>query len=676
MIVHEFRSDVWPAVTGDLTIARDTIPHSGLQGYRIEAGPSGGSIQFVGEPGMVGGVAWSNELRYLNVPVYFKEEHSVFLRLRFWEQAPYEEHTCTDIAMGVMPGLLVQVAFPLENLDLNVLYLPRTPGRLKNVSTGRPTSREKISCFAIVVPASAKPQTIWLAMPQLTTELPKADIPKEPLVDAFGQWTQKEWTGKIHSEAELIEQLRSYRNEAISKASPSIDSYGGWTGRSSEATGFFRREYDGERWWLVTPEGNMFFSSGINCVNPQVSGPIKALESLYEWIPPQEGEYADSWLKASYMSEPELCFSTANLIRAFGDRWYEEWAAMTESRMREWGFNTVANWSMPGIGRKMNIPYVIEMEFPDTQLKVFRDFPDVFSQEYADSAEECAKSLAATAEDPYLIGYFMRNEPEWGFGEYNIAAMLLQCEEKLVSKQHWVRFAAERYKEDIDSLNSAWGTDFEHFEQFLEPVPAEYTESPAAQADLMAFTRILITEYIRVPATAARLVDANHLNLGLRWAWIASDIFYAGSEYIDVFSLNCYKLAPSVEEIQKASRLSGCPVMIGEFHAGALDAGLPATGLIAVTSQKERGVFYQWYVEQGAAIPELVGAHYFMLGDQAVLGRFDGENNNIGLVDICHRPYEEMTARVSETNGRLCEIHAGMLAPTAVKPMEAPREGF
>ena len=42
------------------------------------------------------------------------------------------------------------------------------------------------------------------------------------------------------------------------------DRYGGWTGKSFAATGFFRTEHDGERWWLVTPDGNAFISFGVN----------------------------------------------------------------------------------------------------------------------------------------------------------------------------------------------------------------------------------------------------------------------------------------------------------------------------------------------------------------------------------------------------------------------------
>ena len=38
------------------------------------------------------------------------------------------------------------------------------------------------------------------------------------------------------------------------------------------------------------------------------------------------------------------------------------------------------------------------------------------------------------------------------------------------------------------------------------------------------------------------------------------------------------------------------PVMIGEFHFGAIDAGLPSTGLKAVPDQHERAKAYRYYL--------------------------------------------------------------------------------
>ena len=58
------------------------------------------------------------------------------------------------------------------------------------------------------------------------------------------------------------------------------DKYGGWTGKSFEATGFFRTE-KADRWWLVTPEGHAFLSFGINHFHP---GWWKAPYNIETWM--------------------------------------------------------------------------------------------------------------------------------------------------------------------------------------------------------------------------------------------------------------------------------------------------------------------------------------------------------------------------------------------------------
>ena len=84
------------------------------------------------------------------------------------------------------------------------------------------------------------------------------------------------------------------------------------------------------------------------------------------------------------------------------------------------------------------------------------------------------------------------------------------------------------------------------------------------------------------------------------------------------------------------------PIIIGEFHFGALDRGLLHTGLRAVSNQRQRALAYADYVRQALENDRIVGAHWFQHTDQMVTGRGDGENYQIGFVDIVDRPYTEM----------------------------------
>jgi hypothetical protein len=169
-----------------------------------------------------------------------------------------------------------------------------------------------------------------------------------------------------------------------------------------------------------------------------------------------------------------------------------------------------------------------------------------------------------------------------------------------------------------------------------------------------------------------KAVDPHHLNLGMRYAWISSDLLYRAGQRFDVFSINGYNF-PGPPDTAEIARRSNKPVMIGEFHFGATDRGLPATGIQGTTSQAERAKAYRYYVEQGFSRPEIVGLHYFQWFDQAIAGRFDGENFNIGFMDICHQPYPELMQSARQTHERLYSVAAGETAPFAEKPQWAPQ---
>lgn len=99
--------------------------------------------------------------------------------------------------------------------------------------------------------------------------------------------------------------------------------------------------------------------------------------------------------------------------------------------------------------------------------------------------------------------------------------------------------------------------------------------------------------------------------------------------------------------------------MVGEFHQGALDVGLTAHGIRGVTNQEQRGCAYRYYLEQGLTHPHFLGAHYFQLNDQSCLGRFDGENYQIGLIDVCMQEYEAMTEAMRACHAGMYRVAAG-----------------
>jgi hypothetical protein len=68
-----------------------------------------------------------------------------------------------------------------------------------------------------------------------------------------------------------------------------------------------------------------------------------------------------------------------------------------------------------------------------------------------------------------------------------------------------------------------------------------------------------------------------------------------------VFSINCYMERVPADKLRPLSEKLGMPILIGEWHFGALDVGLPASGIGRVANQEERGKAFRVYLETAAA---------------------------------------------------------------------------
>ena len=101
------------------------------------------------------------------------------------------------------------------------------------------------------------------------------------------------------------------------------------------------------------------------------------------------------------------------------------------------------------------------------------------------------------------------------------------------------------------------------------------------------------------------------------------------------------------------------PVIIGEFHFGALDRGMFHTGLRRTESQQDRADKYASYVRGALRHRQIVGTHWFQYKDQATTGRGDGENYQIGFIDVCDTPYPELVAAARDVGYAMYEYRLG-----------------
>ena len=469
---------------------------------------------------------------------------------------------------------------------------------------------------------------------------------------------------------------------------PEWNRWGGDRNRKlKEGTGFFStcKTADG-RWHLTDPDGCDYFSVGPCGTHAGEWGRIDGFTQCCDWLPEGEPAYQEFFVsrqgrRAAYMPEDSsrmVNFAGINLKRVYGEAWREKWEEISCHILMGNGINSQGNF--PGIAVNNGngkLAYVRELpDFPVTDTLIFRDFPDVLSPEYQKRAEVYAQKLEEWKDDPWLIGYFLRNEPEFNFVEnLAIANEVLRNPAQTYCREGLIAFLQEKYG-TVEAFNRAWKAEFASFDALRKPIADCMALYPDSEEDLRAFSGRLITEYIRVPAMACRAVDPDHLNLGLRWSKAYNVDMMRGWEYFDVFSINCYDFDPTGDMDFVKNAGVDLPILIGEYHCGALDRGLTATGLKGVTDQTERGVMWRYFLERVAAHPYGVAAHWFQYNDQFCLGRQDGENYQIGMVDVCMQPYPELMEAVHASSQVLYQVKNGEREPYARKPKEIPMIGY
>jgi hypothetical protein len=352
---------------------------------------------------------------------------------------------------------------------------------------------------------------------------------------------------------------------------------------------------------------------------------IQGREDYFRALPPVD--------PAPQGRRPRTGFYTWNLKRRHGDTWETKWPDLLLRRLESWGLNTIGNWSDPQLWNAGKKAYQVNLRGWGMETG-FMGMPDVYSEEWAKTVDKAAaEQCAPRKNDPWLLGYFIANEPPWPGRESLIVDLILERPPSAIQREAKAFLAAgdtpERRKQFI----------YRAYEKYLEVINA-----------------------------AIKRHDPNHLNLGLRFGGgVPPREMLLASKSFDVYSMNVYSTAVNRNVMEEIYAAIGRPIIVGEFHFGVPGRGL-APGLVQVRDQAERGVAYRYYVEQAAAFPAFIGASWFQWVDQPSTGRMDGENYNIGLVEVTDRPYTELIEAMKTTHRRLYDVHSGKTPPFDTRP--------
>ncbi|MFC2112501.1 beta-agarase [Bacteroidota bacterium] len=485
-----------------------------------------------------------------------------------------------------------------------------------------------------------------------------------PFIDEFGQYIHDDWKGKIHSVDELIKSVDIEQEDlAEHPGPPDLNKYGGWTaGPRLKKTGFFHVEKLDGKWWMVDPEGCLFWSSGMNCVGSGGGTGIQYREHYFRNLPDKDSELGQFYWKGGWASHgfymdkvpfEGYSFNRSNLYHKYGEDWSDKYRLLIHQRFKSWGVNTIGFASDRELAKQKKTAYAGTVWIRGTvRIEGSKAYwfkcHDVFDEGFREAVRRSIENSTG-AGDPWCIGFYVDNELQWG--ELGSTAIdVLESPPTQPAKIRFVKDLKEKYR-SIEALNNAWGTSHDSWAALLET-----TDSPdpdKAHLDLAEFYEKILDAYFGTVKEELIRVAPEQCYLGSRFGWSNNDVTVrTAAKYCDILSFNKYEY--SVADLDLPSGVDK-PVIIGEYHFGALDRGSFHVGLVKAKDQAERGECYQSYNQGALKNPYIVGTHWFQFTDEPTTGRGDGENFNVGFIDVCGNPFYDLIDKVRETNYQMYE---------------------
>jgi hypothetical protein len=429
---------------------------------------------------------------------------------------------------------------------------------------------------------------------------------------------------------------------------PQFDRFGGDTSVQCVASGYFRVECLAGRWWLVTPEGHPFFSVGANVMS-------------FNGTASRDG----------------VCHYGDACRRKYASR--ESWAAAQVERCRAWGINTVGCWSDWELFRT-RLPYTVNLDVGAADWRS-GTWTDLFDESFVTKVREKMRQVAAPLkDDPFLIGYYLGNEMKWGPDHRGGSLLDEFCSKpaQAASKRALIGFLRQRYgsldalRQDVDTTAASW-------DDLAGAGTIVLRLTPAAAALPLAWAEVVADRFFTVTAAELRAADPNHLNLGVRFIsqMTPPAVLRVAGRHIDVMTINFYDIGNLVhvihglwpdylavdDDLARHYEVGGRPILVSEWGYRAADTGHPNSWppiYPVLPDQAARAAAYEAFVRRLLARPWFVGHHWFQWSDQPREGRFDGENNNFGLVSLDDDPYEPLVQRSAQmSRAAYARLHQG-----------------
>jgi hypothetical protein len=382
--------------------------------------------------------------------------------------------------------------------------------------------------------------------------------------------------------------------------------------------------------WFLAPNGEKFYGSGVNGVNAG--------------CPPEDFEGRPAYYLWNLYASTEL------------------WAANIRERLAKWGFNHLGAWSF--CEEKIGLPYIANLDLGRFSEALWFD---AFDPALPTRVKECAERLTAPHRQRGLrIGYFPDNEVGWWNGA--LFEFYLSKGWQNHTKQLLWQLLHDRYEGKWQELLQDWvpSAKVDGFKS-LRNIGAALKIRPGGAAIKLVneFTYLCAERYYKLVHDGLRAADPGALIFSDRLPiYYSQDAVRAMTPYVDVIAVN-YNLDGADGWVahyffEGLAALADKPVLVSEFFCAAKEnrSGNKNTGhLLTVATQTERATVVQQALQNFARCPNIIGTHWFQYYDEPQGGRADGEDYNMGLVDIYDQTYEEVVAAFERTNSLLAGLH-------------------
>ena len=434
-----------------------------------------------------------------------------------------------------------------------------------------------------------------------------------------------------------------------------LDRFGGWTGKQFQATGFFRSEHDGKRWWIVTPEGNAFISFGINHHHPDW------------WVQEYNREH---WIKAFGAEKP------------FDDAWQQGFRDMALTNCQRLGFNSLGFHSeapmLIDLPNEPIMPYVRHYE-PVLFSYWRRPKPDAYTDIFSPGFEEHCDALARREVEPYkndpmILGFTMADIPIMSDNESKRSGLttwtkvLRNLGVDSHGKQAYVSMIRERHSSIIE-FNSAYGTELGSWDDLAATSdwrPETEFSNQIELADNMEFMRRCADQYYRVTSAAVRRYAPNHMFLGDKLNGNNDSLDHLvdiTSKYTDLVLVQCYgRWEYQKTRLDLWSSKTDKPFINGDSSYGTPNDMMPnplGNPSIQAKDQAERAAWTVEFGESAIARPEFVGWHICGIIDTWKTMPGKEKWQHCGLMTPTGEFYPEMEQAVQNLSQRVYEIALG-----------------